>query len=165
MVFLTTACIDSWHAFEIFPGLHGSAWIDEVSQTYWFPTRSYIQARGRYVKCIMSNCNDNYRLAMITPLVHQRRGLIIQGYDVGFTEQQEIITISVLLLCLLEQEHFVSLLGWGLCSYHVPQFAFSLSPMPQSLRIKLILSRQLEKLAQLNTTHATRHNSHEPRTL
>ena len=108
MVFLTTACIDSWRAFEIFPGLHGSAWIDEVSQTYWFPTQSYIQARGRYVKCIMSNCNDNYRLAMITPPVHQRRGLIIQGYDVGFTEQQEIITISVLLLCFLEQEHFVS---------------------------------------------------------
>ena len=53
---------------------------------------------------------------MITPLVHQRRGLIIQGYDVGFTEQQEIITISVLLLCLLEQEleHFVSSLGWGM---------------------------------------------------
>ena len=50
---------------------------------------------------------------MITPLVHQRRGLIIQGYDVGFTEQQEIITISVLLLCLLEQKHSVSSLGWG----------------------------------------------------
>ena len=90
MVFPTTTCIESWRAFEIFPGLHGSVWIDEVSQTYWFPAWSYIQTGGRYVKCIMSNCNDNYRLPMITPVVHQRRALIIHDYDVVSTEQQEM---------------------------------------------------------------------------
>ena len=80
MVFVTTTCIDSCLPFEIFLGCLANALLD-----WWgFPKHIGFQAwcitaRGRCVKCIMSNCNCNYRPVIAIPST-SRLSLIIQSY-------------------------------------------------------------------------------------
>ena len=115
MVLLTTTCIDSWPAcLKYFWAFTEVVGLMRFSQTYWFSTESYIQARGRYVKCILSNCKANYRLVMALPST-SRSTLIIQGY-VLLTGQQEMLTFKRV-FCSLVQKHIYLWESWDIVDF------------------------------------------------